>query len=73
MTKLEDVTQENLDEVKLRLDEAMERLRETAIEVKQERDKYAAVLHRLLREIEGGEATWTWIIDTIKDALSEDR
>jgi hypothetical protein len=71
MTKLEDVTQESLDDVKLRLDEAMERLRETAIEVKQERDKYAAVLHRLLREIQGGEATWTWLIDTIKDALDD--
>ena len=71
MTKLADVTQESLDDADRRLAEAMARLRETALEVKQERDKYAAVLHRLLREIEGGEATWTWIIDTIKDALDE--
>jgi len=71
MTKLEDVTKEGIEDIDKRLAEAMERLRETALEVKQERDKYAAVLHRVLREIEGGEATWTWIIDTIKDALDE--
>ena len=71
MTKLEDVSQQDIENLDERLNKAMERLKETALQVKAERDKYAAVLHRLLREIQGGEATWTWIIDTIKDALDE--
>ena len=44
MIKLQEVTQEYIEDVDRRLDAAMERLSETALEVKAERDKYAAAL-----------------------------
>lgn len=50
MIKLSEVTQKDLDDVDARLELAMQRLSETALEVKAERDKYAAVLSRLRRE-----------------------
>ena len=73
MTKLEDVSQQDIENLDERLNKAMERLKETALQVKAERDKYAAVLHRLLREVsvKPTEVSFQWIEDTIKDVLEE--
>ena len=53
MIKLAEVTQKDVDELDARLKMQVERLGATALEIKAERDKYAAVLRRVLSTCKG--------------------
>ena len=56
MIKLREVTQQDVDDLDARLKRQVETLGATALEIKAERDKYAAVLHRVLRTCQGAQS-----------------